>query len=291
MPQIILPDTGLMNIYDENSAHRLAEDTHSGKFRGYSGRNYDAHPYGAMPWENFPVPVIPRSEWSDRIKECNAKKLFSLHHHQLQKVPIMDQGRTNYCWINSVVGAIMNARARNGYPTVNLSSASAGAPGKKYKNVGGWTGEAIGYIGKYGLATHANWGNAVIDQSRFAPTREEAKLYGIGQWWELRSKRFDEIATCLLLGFDVVVGLQWWGHSVRYNALVEIGRNAFGVVAVNSWGPNWESGGMTVLAESKANADEANCITTGKPSGDSAAKLKADVDRLRTFADQLEIEG
>lgn len=254
---------GRMSIYDESNAHTLvtASDK-AGYARGYSGRDYEKYPFGSMPFATFPLPEIPRSEWSERIKECNAKKMFSLHHHQARKVGILDQGRTNYCWINSVTGAIMNARARCGLPNIKLSSASAGGPGKRYQNVGGWTGEALKYIAQYGLVPDAQWPNADINRKYYDGTRDVAAHFNVGQWFELDAKKFGQIATCLLMGFDVVVGLMWWGHSVRYNALVETGRNSFGVVSPNSWGEDWENGGMCVLAEEKANADEANCIST-----------------------------
>lgn len=172
------------------------------------------------------------------------------------------------CWVNAVTGAVMTSRAVHGFPTVHLSSASAGAPGKSYRSEGGWTGEAIGYIDKYGLAPHSMWPNDYIRDARyFRETREIAKDYKVGQWWELRPKRFDEIMTCLLLGYPVCVGLLWWGHAVFYGAPVKIGRNSFGVVDVNSWGDQWENGGMSVLAEEKANADEANCIVSPLLSG------------------------
>lgn len=259
---------GRFNVYDESNAHLLVNDSSTTHLRGYEGRNYDEHPFGSMPWSNFPLEIIPRSEWSERIKEGNAKKLFPLHHFRRAKVPILDQARTNYCWMNAVVGCVMSARARNGFPTVALSSASAAAPGKRYRNQGGWTGEAIKYIQKYGLAPDEMWPNAAIDQRYFQSTREEAAKYAVADWWELRPKNFDQVMTCLLNGYEVCVGLMWWGHAVYYSAPVEIARNAFGVVDVNSWGAGWENGGMSVLAESKATPDEANCITTVRMDGD-----------------------
>lgn len=269
MATLLHEDFGRFNIYDEDNSDVLANDSSTTELRGYAPRDYELNPYGSMEWPTFSSnAIIPRSAWPDMIKEGNAKKLWSLHHHRLQKVPIMNQGRTNLCWINAVVGALMTARARTGLPTVNLSSASAGAPGKNYRNVGGWTGEAIRYIKQYGLVPHDQWPNDAINNRYFAPTREIAKQFNMGSWWELRRRNFDELMTCLLLGFDVAVGLQWWGHAVFYAAPVQIGANAFGVVCVNSWGERWENGGMSVLAESKANADEANCISTARMDAD-----------------------
>lgn len=260
MARLSVEGVGRFNIIDEDNADRYAVDEATRHFRGYTGRNYDENPYGSMPWGNFPLDVIPRSEWKDRIEEGHAKKTFAIYHHRRKKVPILDQKRTNYCWINAVVGAMMNMRACQNLPTIHLSSASAGAPGKNYANVGGWTGEAIRYIDEYKITPHDVWPNAAIDRSYFQKTREFA-IHDVGNWWELRPRNFDQLMTCLLNGFCVAVGLNWWGHAVYYNAPVMPGRGSYGVIFPNSWGYNWEENGMSVLAESKANADEANCIT------------------------------
>lgn len=233
----------------------------------YSGRNYNEHPYGDLPWNNFNLPVIPRSEWPELIKEGNKRETFGIHHHKKNRVPILDQMRTNYCWMNGVVGCIMNTRVKVGLPNINLSSASAAAPGKNYQNVGGWGGEAIEYINRFGLAPHSRWPNAAIERRYFQPTREIATHFGVGDWLELRPRNFDQVMTCLLMGWEVAVGYMWWGHLIYLNAPVQIGSNAFGAVGVNSWGPQWENEGMTVLAERKATPDDANAITTVKMDG------------------------
>lgn len=264
---------GRFPIYDSANSHLLirqaeAIDGYSRSAGGggfgapYTGRDYSVHPEGSMPWGNFDFPLIPRHEWKERIEEGHAKKLFSIYHHKKRKVPICDQKRTNYCWINAVVGAIMNARARVGLPTVNLSSASAGAPGKRYRNDGGWTGEAIRYINQYGLASHELWPNAAIDRRYFNPSRDEAKEFGLASFFELPRRRFDYVMTCLLMGWEIPVGLMWWGHAVFYNAPVNVGRDAYGVIFANSWGDHWENEGMGVLAEDKATPDEANVVQT-----------------------------
>lgn len=277
------PDFGSFNIYDNSNANELIvaatkvdgfdrsglilepnQELYGGPYRS---RNYHDQPFGTMDWGSFSIPTIPRSEWPELIKRGNENKSFGIHHHQRSKVAILNQARTNYCWINCVVGAIMNTRVKVGLPNINLSSASAGAPGKNYQNVGGWTGEAIRYINRFGLAPNSMWPNAAIERSYYEPTRRVAAHFGLGNWVELRPRNFDQLMTCLLMGWEVVVGLIWWGHAVYYNAPVQIGRNEFGVICVNSWGPQWENKGMTVLAEEKATADEANAITTVKLDG------------------------
>ena len=257
----LVTEFGSLRIIDDSNAHIYARDADPGRLRGYQGRDYEKFPFGAMPWRNMPVPKIPRSQWQDRITEGNRLKLWSLHHSQARRVPILNQARTNYCWMNGVVTAIMEARAAAGMQTVPLSAASAAAPGKNYQNVGGWGGEAIEYIRRYGLVPQEFWPNDAIDRRYFEPTRQHA-VYGVGQWWELPPNDFDAMMTCLILGFRVPIGLTWWGHLVCASAPVVIARNVYGAIITNSWDKDWENGGRAVLEESKATAAEQNCVTT-----------------------------
>ncbi|GIW89601.1 MAG: hypothetical protein KatS3mg109_0033 [Pirellulaceae bacterium] len=260
MSKIYVPELGLVRAIDEDNAEAYAREN-SQYARGYEGRDYSRYPYGSMPWGSTPFRTIPRSEWRERIEEGYKQKRFILHHQLARDVPILNQKRTPYCWVNAVVGAVMACRAAHGLRTVALSSASAGAPGKNYRAVGGWTGEAIGYCKRFGIVPQKYWPNDAIDRRYFEPTRKYAKYYNVGQWYELRPRKFDEVMTALLLGYPVTVGLNWWGHAVYYSAPVhDSGR--FGVVITNSWGDGWEDGGRAVLMESKATPDEVNIITS-----------------------------
>lgn len=276
------PELGRFPIIDDSNYLQHARDPSTRSLRGYAGRDYGKNPYGSMPWGAVPFKTIPQSEWRDRIEEGHAKKTFPIYHQLRKKVPIKNQKRTNYCWINSVTGCVQSMRAINGLPTVALSSASAGAPGKRYQNVGGWTGEAIGYINEYHLAPESMWPNDAIDPKYFEGTRDEAKKYGVGSWAELRPRNFAELMTCLLLGFPVAVGLMWWGHSVFYSA--PVWDNGYGVIADNSWDETWGNKGRTVLMEDKANADEANVIMSSIFDGDDEA-----IDRMRKFRESLQL--
>lgn len=257
----LVTEFGSLRIIDDSNSHIYARDSDPSRLCGYQGRDYEKYPFGAMPWQNMPIPKIPRSEWAERITEGNKLKLWSLHHSMARKVPILNQSRTNYCWACGVVTAIMEARAGAGLETVALSAASAAAPGKRYQNVGGWGGEAIEYVRRFMLVSQKYWPNDAIDSSYFDKTREHA-IYGVGQWWELPPNDFDAMMTCLIMGFRVPIGLSWWGHLVCASAPVMIARNVYGAIITNSWGAEWENHGRAVLEESKATAQEQNCITT-----------------------------
>lgn len=275
-------DLGRFNVIDDSSYLRYADDRGTQSLRGYQGRNYEKHPFGSMPWGSMPFKTIPRREWKDRIQEGHAKKTFPIYHQLRKKVPILNQKTLPYCWMYAVTGAVQSVRACAGFPTVHLSATSAGGPGKKYREEGGWTGEAIGYAKEFGIASVETWPEAVLSSRYFRPSREDAEQYSVGQWFELRPKNFDEVMTCLLLGYPVCVGLLWWGHAVFYSAPVVDG-NSFGVIDDNSWGPEWENNGRSVLMESKATPDEANVITSPLLHGDGD-----DVERRhREFYDLL----
>lgn len=273
MATLTLPGLGRFPIIDESNSHLYADAEGTRSLRGYQGRNYERYPFGSMPWGTMPFRTIPRDEWKDRIAEGHAKKTFPIYHQLYRQVPILNQRSLPYCWMYAVTGAVQSVRACAGLPTVYLSATSAGGPGKNYRAEGGWTGEAIGYAKEYGIASIKTWPEAVLDRRYFEPSRDEAALFNVGQWFELRPKRFEEIMTCLLYGFPVCVGLLWWGHAVFYSA--PVWDTGPGVITDNSWGPDWENEGRTVLMESKANADEANVITSPLLHGDSPDQRRA----------------
>lgn len=260
MAKISIAGLGRFKVYDETNFTALSRDRSTLECRGYSGRDYIAHPFGSMRWGANPFKLIPEREWKDRIEEGHRKKIFPIYHQIEKKVPILNQKRLPYCWAYAVAGAVQSVRATHGLPTKHLSATSFAAPGKNYREEGGWTGEAIEYADDYGIATVETWPEAVNDRRYFNESREEAKLHNVGQWFELRPKNFNEVMTCLLMGLPVCVGLLWWGHAVFYSAPVWDGGP--GVIVDNSWGSNWEDGGRTVLMRQKATPDEANVVSS-----------------------------
>lgn len=261
------PELGRFNVIDDSNYLRYADDSSTKPMRRYDGRDYGKHPVGSMPFGAIPFPTYPEHEWQARIEEANAKKTFPIYHQLHRKVPILNQKRLPYCWAYAVCGAVQSIRACAGFEnTVHLSATSFAAPGKNYREVGGWTGEAIGYANEFGISSIATWPEAVCDKRYFRESREEAKLYGVGQWFELRPRTIAEVVTCLLMGFPVTVGLMWWGHAIFYSGLAW--DRGLKVIGDNSWGPDWENNGRTVLDVSKATPDEANCITSPRLDGD-----------------------
>ena len=164
------------------------------------------------------------------------------------------------CWAFGVVGAWMVSRAMAGLPTVHFSAASIAAQVKNYRDQGGWGMQAVDGFKKYGIYKNDDWPEQSRDRKWLRQMSEEQKREAdkqdIAEFVELPSQSFDHLASCLLQNIPCSMALMWWGHLVYGLDLVHLGNNRFGILIANSWTPNWENNGMTVLRENKATAHE-----------------------------------
>ena len=227
--------------------------------RGRVPRNWFRQPFGALPGATpLDVPLIPKGEWDERIKdlEQNGQRLSDLR--LAAGIKSLHQGSTNYCWTNAVVSAMMILQAKEGGGVVRLSPASVAAPLKDYRNEGGFGGDALEYIVKFGVCSQDFWPPNAIDRQFDTPaSQRDRNKFKITEWWELGNRRFDQLMTLLLLGVPVPIGLDWWRHEVCALDPVKLGADSYGVRIWNSWGDDWEFKGMQVLAQTKAGPDDA----------------------------------
>lgn len=233
--------------------------TPPGMSKGRIPRDYGRTPFGALPGASpFDIPLIPRSEWPDRIADMERTKSRLSDVVLDAGIPSLDQNGTNYCWCNAVVTAIVTLRAVMGLPYVALSPASVAAPIKNYSNQGGWGGEALDYIVKNGVAAASIWpANAIKKQYDTPEMRINAALHKVTEWYELEAGNFDQLVTCNLLRIPSPIGLNWWSHEVCAMDAVMLGPNQFGIRIRNSWTDTWKDHGFDVLPENKATPDDA----------------------------------
>jgi hypothetical protein len=255
-------NTTRYTVYDDKKANELLTQLRADNdfFGGYVPRDFDREPFGtyAAPYGE---PLIDRSEWAERAEVAEVGRATPEHLASFAHVPILNQGQRPYCWCYGACGAMMTAYAVAGLSVPHLSATSAAAKIKGYRDVGGWAGEAIQGIEKYGVSTLDYWPEAVLDRKYdTAEQRANAKLHAAAEFSELPSQNFDAVASALLHGFPVTLGLAWWGHLVYATKLVVLGRGSFGVLIRNSWGDKWETKGATVLTESRATPHEAFAI-------------------------------
>ena len=251
-------------IIDDSNYHQYAGDAvvdGHGMSRGFSVRDYNKNPEGFYA-PRFDVPLIPRSEWTDRIEDLERKKATLCDIHDHYDIPVLDQNGNGYCWCFGLVKAMMVSRAINGLPPVFLSAASAAAKIKNGRDEGGWAGEAIEGIENYGVSDVKFWPEDSRDIRKYdtPEQRANAELHKVAEFVELPQNNFDAVVTSLLMGWPTTLGLMWWGHLICGLTPRVIGRNEFGIEIVNSWKKSWGKNGRSVLTESKATPHEAIAV-------------------------------
>lgn len=229
--------------------------------------------YSTYPPEMFQPPselqVIPRSEWSARIKEQEEKKSRISDILLEQNIPSMDQGQNGYCWSHSTVGCVQAVRALNNQPYVPLSAYMVAAIIKKGKNEGGWCGLSAKFLREVGVCSQAIWPQGNRDYQRLdtPACRSNAALHKVTEEWvDLTASVYDQnltfdlVATCLLSNIPVAGDFNHWSHSVLLCDLVEVEANSFGVRLRNSWTDSWGHKGFGILQGQKAITDGAIAI-------------------------------
>lgn len=234
------------------------------KARGLVPRDYSEHPEEmfAPPSE---MPLIPRSEWSARIKEQEAQKSRISDVLLAQGIPSMDQGPNGYCWGHSTVGALMARRALDNQPYVALSAYMVCAIIKGGRNEGGWCGLSAKFLRETGVCSQTLWpqGNRSLALDTAEARADAAKHKVVEDWVDLsrqvydQNLTFDQVASCLLSGIPCALDWNWWAHSVMGCDLVEVEPGSFGVRIRNSWSDKWGEKGFGVIRGQKAIPDGA----------------------------------
>lgn len=235
---------------------------------GYIPRDFAAMPYGSQPFAaKFDAPLIPESEWTERIEEMERKKTRLSDIVLAKKIPSTNQSSTNFCWAFSQITAMLTLRAVMNEPFVMLSGASVAAPIKNFRNQGGWGTQALKHIVQFGAASTEFWPQAANSRQYYT---EEAKanalLHRVTEWWDIPAGSFAHVMTCVLNRWPISLGLSWWGHQVTGMDGVVISPGRYGIRIRNSWGDSWGSKGFSVLTRSKSTPDDASAPRVTLPS-------------------------
>ena len=242
-----------------------------GQDHGLIPRDYTSRPLGyyGVPMQAVDMPLIPRNEWSGRIKEMEQTRsrlsdLVRSGNHG-QPIPGLYQNGYGYCWGHSTAHAMMAIRARDHQPYIPLSAFAVCAMIKRGRNEGGWGALSLEFIQQHGIPSQQFWPQESADLRHDTPQmRANAALHRVSEGWvdlappvDRRKLSFDQTMTCLLSRMPVVMDLNWWSHSVCGLDPVEVEPGSFGVRIWNSHGESYGDRGMAVLRGARAIPDGA----------------------------------
>lgn len=272
----------MMHIINDETPIEVADSTSHAK--GLIPRDYEAFPQGCYKSATaFDMPLIPRSEWAERIREMEATKTRLSDLRRALGIKSLDQNGVGYCWNHSITMCVIMLRAVMGLPYVRLSAFMVGCLIKNYRNEGGWSALALDFIQEHGIPSVEFWPEKSMKRSNDTPEmRANAKLHIVTEGWaDLSASVYDrnfteDQAMTLLLTRNPVGGdFNWWGHaiclmdpvimnaavamttdlgSLDFNNPKDLGvyAESFGKRFINSWTDDWGENGEGVLTGRRA---------------------------------------
>jgi len=207
------------------------------------------------------VPLIPEREWDDRIRQIEKDQATIPELCDAFGLDVLNQGRTNYCWINAPARCAEIIRLQETGRVLSYSPASAGGPIKGFRNVGGWGSQGLAYMRENGMNLTEDWPDNAISRSYFtAENREKAKRHVVLEYYVIES--WEEMGSCILAGIPTANGYPWWGHEVTG---VQLKTGDHDLVIDNSWGTGWGDRGRGVLRGRRKIAADCVAITAMMP--------------------------
>ena len=193
------------------------------------------------------IPLIPQSEWDDRIDELERNNATLWDLVKDSGLEVLNQNGTSYCWINSVAYCGMIIRLKESGQLIRLSPASAGAPIKNFVNRGGWMIDGLNYMVRHGMNEQSDWpANAIRRQYYTEENKQKARKNRVVEYYKLSN--WEQVVSSVLAGFPVAAGWSWWYHST---AIIHITKRTHDAVIANSWGTGWSQNGFGILKGSK----------------------------------------
>lgn len=219
----------------------------------------------------FDIPVIPESEWEDRLRQQIKDKaqLSDIRNAGMfgKQIPSRDQDARGYCWAHSSTSAALICRAVANQPYADLSAFAVACIIKNYRDQGGWSEESMRFIADRGIPTSEFWPQQSTSRSNDNPDTwsNAAKHRFTPEWMLLDNGQIKkQLVTCLLLGIPCTTDYNWWRHAII--ALDVVSFSPFRIRIWNSWGDGWSENGTGILEGSKAIPDDSQAPRVVTPS-------------------------
>ena len=191
--------------------------------------------------------TIPKSEWSDRLREKRLAKAMLSDVRDIMgpaggMIPALNQGRDPWCWAFSPVTAATLARANAGIPYEHLSGNAVGNKVADFRVRGGWSEESMAHMKTLGAPSTAFWPEG--DNARHfdnPDTWSNARESIMVEWYDIDPRDTAAINTCLLLNIPMAVDVPAWAHSI---CLIDPVEGFTEYDHLNSWGNKWNGNGI-----------------------------------------------
>jgi hypothetical protein len=226
----------MIRIDDDNAldiASQTAQEHPPGCAEDGTFRSEPIGTYSGIYGDAFPL--IPESEWVDRIQYMNGIKGFIGQRWQPDPAASYQNGYS-WCWAYSLTQAVEGARAGMDQPFVQLAPESL-LELVGYHNKGYYCDKALAYAKEHGIAERRLVKQYSERPKDWGDYRTNAKMYCPTETWDgQKSQMWAETVTALLSGFGCYVGYDWWSHAVFLDGLVLDGTK-IGVHTPNTHGP------------------------------------------------------
>lgn len=230
--------------------------------RGYQGMWESAEAKArAKSFGDLGIPLIPEKDWDDIIDQLEKDQATLVELANRLGLPCLNQGGTNYCWVNAPTHCCEYLRLIETGRVFSYSPASAGAPIKSFRNVGGWGSQALEYFKEYGLNETKDWPANSISRTYYTAENREKALANVAlEYYTLES--WAERGSCILAGYPTADGYPWWSHEVCGVGIV---KGSHDLVIRNSWGMSWGDKGFSTLTGRRKQAGDSVAITAMRP--------------------------